>query len=135
MPYGIEEIEGIDSTIRERLSSIGVRTTGELIQACSTDRGRARVVAATGVEIDRLIEWVHVADLMRISGVGRQYAELLGASGAGSIAALRRQRPAELARAVRGINAQKGMAKTTPSPKTIERWVDEARDLPSRIVI
>ena len=133
MPYGIEEIESIDPIARQRLLEIGIRTTGELIQVCSTLHGRADVAATCGVDLDRLTGWVHVADLMRIHGVGRQYAELLGASGVGTMAALRRQRPAELAQTVRGINEAKNLAKTTPSPRTIERWVDEARDLPARI--
>jgi predicted flap endonuclease-1-like 5' DNA nuclease len=119
--------------IREKLLEIGIRTTGELIQVCSTLHGRTELSAAAGIDLDRLMEWVHVADLMRIHGIGRQYAELLGASGVRTMAALRRQQPDELARKIREVNGTKGLAKTTPSPKTIERWVDDARDLPSRV--
>ena len=133
MSYRIDELEGLTPSEQDGLEAVGICTTGELLATCSTEDGRRRVADESGLAPARILACVHLADLMRIDGVGRQYAELLGESGAATLVCLRRQRPNDLADRVRRVNRRLGLAKTTPSPSTIERWVDEARLLPPRV--
>lgn len=133
MSYRIGEIEGIEPKYRAKLEGAGIRTTGELIQACCTEHGRIDIAESTGVSMDRLLCWVRLADLMRIDGVGRQFAELLDACGVRTIEQMRIQRADDLARRVRSVNESRRLSRTTPSSQTIERWIWEARDLPPRI--
>ena len=133
MPYRIDEFGRFDAADRERLALIGIRTTGELIQVCATAEDRARIRRLTGLDRELLLRWVHLADLMRIEGIGRQYAELLGESGAGTVVMLRLAEPRKLAGKVLTANRELKLAKTTPSEETIVRWVDEARRLAPRV--
>ena len=135
MPYRIEEFEHLEPADRERLLAADIRTTGELIQACSTPEGRIEMALRTGLDPERLLRLVHLADLMRIDGVGRQYAELLGESGVETVEVLRTASPGELAEAVREVNREKRLSKTTPSTETIGRWVWDARDMTPRVFL
>lgn len=133
MSYQVESFESIDAAMRERLVAAGVRTTGELIQRCGTAEGRAEIAARTGAPAEAILNWVHLADLMRIDGVGRQFAELLEATGVGTMTALRAKHAERLETELRRVNGQKKIAKTTPSAMMLERWIDQARTLPHRV--
>ena len=81
MSYNITDIEGIGPAYAEKLAAANIATTDDLLDKCSTPAGRAAVAAATGMGESTILKWTNMADLMRVSGIGRQYAELLEASG------------------------------------------------------
>jgi len=134
MSYQVESFEMIDEAMRKRLVAIGVRTTGELIHRCGTAEGRADVAESTGAPVEAVLNWVHLADLMRIDGVGNQFAELLDATGVGTMIALRAKQAERLETELRRVNSQLKIAKTTPSAMMLERWIDQARTLPHRVL-
>ena len=69
-----------------------------------------------------------MADLMRVSGIGRQYAELLEASGVDTIKELRNRNAENLAAKMAEINSEKKLAKATPSQSVVEGWVSQAKE-------
>jgi hypothetical protein len=68
-----------------------------------------------------------------VKGIGRQYAELLEASGVNSVLELAQRRPDHLHEALKASNETKRQVQVLPSPGTVARWIEEAKELP-RIV-
>lgn len=127
MAYEIHQIGGIDDEQRGTLVAAGVRTTGELLVACSTVDGRRDLAGRTGIEENALLRWARLADLMRVSGVGYQYAELLDAAEIHTLAALRSQDPDALAERLGAINRRQRFARTCPGAVILARWISQAR--------
>ena len=133
MGYKIDEIEGIGPAFREKLSSAGISDTDHLLEHCGSAGGRKKIAEQTGVSETNLLEWANMADLMRVSGVGRQYAELLEASGVDTIKELRNRNAENLTSKMSEINAAKKLAKATPSQSTVEDWIGQAKKTEPKI--
>ncbi len=129
MNYKIEEIEGIGPSYAEKLAAARIRTTGDLLELCANAAGRASVSAKTGVSEAQLLKWVNLADLMRVSGIGAEYSELLEAAGVDTVKELRTRNPENLADKMKSVNATRKLTRMTPSHKTIAKWVSHASRL------
>ena len=129
MPYRIDRIEGIGASYRERLDAADIKTTADLLARCATARGRKELAAATGLSEKLLLGWSNMADMMRVSGVGPQYAELLERAGVDTVKELRTRNAENLAAKMKQINAEKKLARSTPAVSAIERWIAQARTL------
>ena len=129
MSYKIQEIEGIGPAYAEKLAAAGINTTDDLLAKCATAAGRKQVAEATGLSEKLILNWTNKADLMRISGVGPQFAELLEAAGVDTIKELRHRNAANLAEAMAKVNAEKKLARTTPPAATVEKWVAAAKTM------
>ena len=81
----------------------------------------------TGIEERRILTWVNLADLMRLTGVGKQFAELLEAAGVDSVKELRHRNAENLAQAMAETNAKKKLTRAVPSATQIQRWIDSAK--------
>lgn len=135
MAYEIRHVAGIDARQCRALVAAGVGTTGELVHACGTRTRRRALAERTGIEEGTLLRWARLADLMRISGVGFQYAELLDAAGIAAVELLRSQDPDALAARLFEINSRLRLARTCPGPIGLERWIRQARGLATIIEI
>ena len=127
MGYKIEEIEGIGPAYKEKLSAAGIGTTDDLLRLCASPNGRKELAGKTGLSEKHLLGWTNMADLMRVSGVGRQYAELLEASGVDTIKELRTRKVENLAKTMAEVNAVKKLSKSSPSESMIQKWIDQAK--------
>jgi predicted flap endonuclease-1-like 5' DNA nuclease len=133
MSYKIDEIEGIGPAYREKLAAAGVSTTEDLLSACCTKPGRAAMAEGTGIGEKLLLTWSNMADLMRISGVGKQFAELLHAAGVDTVKELKTRRADNLFAKMAQINAEKNLAKTSPAESLVAEWVKVAGELEALI--
>lgn len=133
MAYKIAEIEGIGPSYAEKLGTAGIKNTDQLLAHCATPAGRKKVAEATGLSEKLILNWTNKADLMRISGVGPQFSELLEAAGVDTVKELRTRNAANLAEAMEKTNAQKKLARTSPPATTVEKWVDAAKKLDAKI--
>ena len=70
-----------------------------------------------------------MADLMRISGVGSEFSELLEAAGVDTVKELRNRNAENLAAKIAEVNAQKKLTRTVPSAETVAGWVEQAKKL------
>lgn len=131
--YKIEDIEGIGPAYGKRLRKANLRTTGSLLSACCTRKGRRSMAQATGVDERLLLEWANMADLMRITGVGPQYAELLEAAGVDTVKELRNRKPANLAAKMNEVNARRKLCRVPPALSRVEDWVAQAKKLDARM--
>jgi hypothetical protein len=133
MSYPITEINGIDDEVSAVFKSVGIRSTGRLLEAASTVKGRKNLAIKTGVDETRLLCWANVADRMRIKGIRKEYAELLQAAGVDTVKELKYRNPANLAKAMAEANDKRKMVRLLPSEKVVWRWIEHAKKLPLKI--
>ena len=126
----IQDVEGIGPTYAEKLTTAGVATTDDLLNRGASAAGRAKLTEETGISERLILEWVNHADLMRIDGVGSEYADLLEAAGVDSCAELARRNAANLATTFQELDAARpNTVRQVPSEKTIQGWIDQADKL------
>jgi predicted flap endonuclease-1-like 5' DNA nuclease len=133
MPYKIEEIEGIGPSYAGKLSAASISTTDDLLAQCGDPKGRKSVSETTGVGEGVLLKWANMADLMRISGVGPQFAELLENAGVDTVKELRNRNSGNLAAKIKQINDEKNLANAAPAESVVEGWVAQAKELDPKI--
>ena len=129
MSYKIEEIEGIGPAYAGKLEAAGIRTTGDLLQHCADPAGRKATAEKTGLSAAQLLKWANMADLMRISGVGSEYSELLEAAGVDTVKELRTRVAANLAARMAEVNAASKLTRTVPSEQVVSGWIQQAGTL------
>ena len=127
MSYKIEEIEGIGPAYGEKLAAGGVTTTDDLLEKGGTKSGRGKLAEATDISETLILKWANAADLMRISGIGPEYAELLEASGVDTVKELQHRNAENLAAKMDEVNESKKLTRKTPSASVIQGWVDQAK--------
>lgn len=124
----IGELRGIHPKEATRLRKAGVRTTESLLRHASTKRGRNALAKTADLDPDQLLDWVNRADLMRIKGVGAEYADLLKVVGVDTVKALRRRNPKSLLSAMVAVNDEKHLVRRLPTEAMVAAWVDAAAD-------
>ncbi len=129
MAYKIDEIEGIGPAYAARLNDAGIRTTDDFLSCCHDARGREAMAGKTGISARLILTWANLADLMRIKGVGRQYAEVLHAAGVDTIRELRTRNAENLAAAMESANAAKNLANACPGASVVRDWIEKAKTL------
>jgi predicted flap endonuclease-1-like 5' DNA nuclease len=133
MSYKISEIEGIGPARASTLAEAGITTTDHLLDHCASAKGRAAVAATTQFSTGQLLKWANMADLMRISGVASEYAELLEAAGVDTVKELGTRRPDNLTKKMAEVNAEKKLVRAVPTEASVTKWVDQAKGLDARI--
>lgn len=111
-----------------KLRKARVRTTESLLQQASTRKGRADVAERTGIATADLLRWAQQADLMRIKGIGSEYAELLSVAGVDTIKALRRRNSSNLMVAMTQANTKRRLVQRLPTVEMVQGWIDEANE-------
>lgn len=129
MGYKIQEIEGIGPTYGQRLFDAGLKTTDALLKACGDPKGRKDTAAKTGFSEGQLLKWANMADLMRVSGIGQEFSELLEAAGVDTVKELRNRRADNLTEKMAEVNAVKKLTRAVPSVKTVTKWVEQAKTM------
>ena len=125
----VEEVEGIGPSYGEKLASAGIKDTDTLLKLCCDEKGRKEIAEKSGLSEGQLLKWANMCDLFRIKGVGPEFAELLEAAGVDTVKELRNRNAANLAEACAKVNEEKKLTRQTPSEKTVEGWVDQAKGL------
>lgn len=126
----ITDIEGIGEAYAEKLKAAGVDTVEELLEAGASAKGREALEEKSGIGHALILKWVNHADLFRIHGVAGQYAELLEASGVDTVPELATRNAANLTKKMAEVNAEKNLVNRDPSEAEVEKWVEEAKNLP-----
>jgi predicted flap endonuclease-1-like 5' DNA nuclease len=125
----IEEIEGVGPAYAEKLATAGIKSVADMLEKCATRKGRAAVAEATGISDQLILKWANHCDLMRIDGVGPEFAELLEAAGVDTVKELRNRNAENLAKAMADKNEEKKLTRVTPSAERVAKWVAEAKTL------
>jgi len=125
----IDQVPGIDHKQATKLRKAGVRTSKALLERAATRRGRTELARATGLSPKDLQLWVHHADLLRVRGVGAEYAELLVAAGVDTLRDLRRRNPTALLAKLIGLNGSRRLVSRLPTEAMVEGWIASAGEL------
>jgi predicted flap endonuclease-1-like 5' DNA nuclease len=125
----IAEIEGIGPTYAARFEAADIHSVEALLAAGATRRGRRQLAGKTDIREELILEWVNHADLMRIDGVGPQYADLLEAAGVDSPAELAHRNAANLALTFQEVEAARHLVNRSPSEEMVRGWIEQARAL------
>lgn len=128
--HDVSFIEGIGPKYGEALKDAGVETPMSLLEAGATPSGRKELAAKTEISSKLILNWVNQADLMRIKGVGSQFADLLEESGVDTVPELAQRNPANLHAKIVEVHGQKGLVHHVPGLHEVEAWVGEAKELP-----
>lgn len=129
MSYKITDVEGIGPAYAEKLAAADIKTTDGFLKHCADAKGRKAISEATGIGESTLLTWANMADLMRVSGVGGQFAELLQASGVDTIKELRTRNAENLAAKMIEVNEEKKLTKGSINSDMCQKWIDAAKDL------
>ncbi|MFO7700164.1 MAG: DUF4332 domain-containing protein [Acidimicrobiia bacterium] len=130
----IAAIRAIDHRDATKLRKARVRTTEALLQQAGTRTQRSDLSERTGIATVDLLRWAHQADLMRINGIGSEYADLLGSAGVDTVKALRRRNAANLMTLMTQVNTKRRTVQRLPTIEMVQGWVDTAVVLDSTVV-
>jgi small subunit ribosomal protein S2 len=126
----IEEIEGIGPAYANKLRAAEVSSIDGLLEKGATAEGRAALVEETGIDTVRVLRWVNHADLMRVVGVGPEFAELLEAAGVDSAPELAQRNVENLVTALAETNEARSLVRQVPSATEVTDWIEQAKALP-----
>lgn len=129
MSYKIDQIEGIGDAYAQKLQSVGVTTTEELLNRAATPKGRETLAEETGISPKLILKWANHADLFRIKGVAGQFAELLEAAGVDTVKELRHRVAANLHAKLVEVNDAKNLCNRVPAESEVQRMIDQAKEL------
>lgn len=129
----IIDIEGIGTAYKKKLKDAGIATTEKLLEVAATPKGRTELAEKTGIGDALILEWVNLADLFRIKGVGSEYSDLLEEAGVDTVVELAKRVPKNLYAKMVEINTAKKLVRKMPTEEQVGDWVDQAKKLP-RIV-
>jgi len=124
----ISAIESMDQRDATKLRKAGVRTTNALLNTASSRTGRRRLAKEADLSKSEILSWANCADLMRIKGIGSEYADLMAAAGVDTIRELRRRNPDRLLAAMTHVNARRRVIRRLPTLGMVSGWVEAAKE-------
>ena len=125
----IEKIEGIGAGFGKRLKADGITTTEALLDLCRTDEGVAKVCQCVELDENTVRNWGTMADLMRINGLGGQWAELMWRAGVSNVQDLAQREIVSLRAKMREINDVEHRVAELPGEKRVTKFIAEAGQL------
>ncbi len=129
----IIDIEGIGSAHAKKLNSVNIYTASNLLEAGATPRGRKELAEETGISHNLILEWVNIADLSRIKGVGEEYSDLLEEAGVDTVVELAKRVPENLHIKMLEVNKKKNLVNRPPVLSAVKNWVEQAKKLPRKV--
>jgi len=130
MNYKIETIEGVGKVMGDKLRASGIADTAALLAKTSKPKDREALAAKTGISGKLILKFANRADLMRVNGVGEEYADLLEATGVDTVPELAQRKAQNLFDALAQTNAEKKLVLQTPSLSAVKGWIAAAKDMP-----
>ena len=129
----IEKIEGIGSKYAEKLQAAGVSSTEQLLESAGSRKGRKDLAEKTGISETLILEWVNLADLFRVPGIGEEYSDLLEEAGVDTVKELRNRNPENLYTALQEVNARKKLVRQVPGLSQVESWIASAKTIEIKV--
>ena len=126
----LTDIEGVGQIYAQKLKTAGVSTTDALLKKGATPKGRQAIANKTGISGKLILRWVNHVDLFRLDGVGGEYAELLEAAGVDTVPELAQRNAENLYQKLVQVNEAKKLVRVVPVQTLVEKWVEQAKNLP-----
>jgi predicted flap endonuclease-1-like 5' DNA nuclease len=129
----IEKIEGIGEKYAEKLKAAGIKSTEQLLESAGSRKGRQMLAEKTGITETLILEWVNLADLFRVPGIGEEYSDLLEEAGVDTVKELRNRNAENLHKALQEVNARKHLVRQLPGFNQVESWIKAAKELEAKV--
>jgi len=126
----IVDIEGIGQVYAAKLTKVGIRTTGMLLKKGAAPEGRKVIAETSGIGDELILEWVNLADLYRVKGIGSEYSDLLEEAGVDTVVELSKRVAEHLHARMLEINQAKNLVNKMPGVKQVDKWIQQAKQLP-----
>lgn len=124
------DIEGIGPVYAEKLKSAGAETTKDLLKLAMTPAARKKLAEKAGIEEALILKWANHADLMRIKGIGGEYAELLEKVGVDTVRELAKRNADNLYEAVEKFDLSTSpIVRRKPGKDEVHTWIRQAKRL------
>ncbi len=124
------KIEGIGSKYAEKLAKVGLKSTEGLLKAGATPHGRKKLAETADISETLILEWVNLADLFRIKGIGEEYSDLLEEAGVDTVPELANRNAQNLVVKLQEVNTAKKLVRKLPVLSQVEDWIQQAKKLP-----
>ncbi len=124
------EIRGMTAELASKLQEHGIEHSDHLLEKAKTPQARADLAKAAGVKAAEILEAANRADLARIHGIGKVFADLLESAGVDTVKELAHRVPENLHAKLVEINTAQKLAGRMPTLDEVKDWVGQAKDLP-----
>ena len=125
----INMMKGISSETREKLDSLGVKYTQQLLERGKTESQREELAQQIGISPNTLTELVGRADMMRLRGIGGDLSLLLKEAGVLSCKALSEQNADRLHKRLGELHIGQRIAYHAPSRAQVRSWINESQQM------
>lgn len=129
MTYNIIDIQGIGTEFAEKLKAVNIHTTDDLLKYAPDEKSIKSLAVKTGITENLFTKWTKMAGLMRVNGIGPQYAELLFFSGVETVEKLREQPVDKLLRKLGEVNATRNLTNGLPNIADVQKWMQHAKEV------
>ena len=126
----IVDIEGIGKVYAAKLEAAGITTVESLLERGATPKGRQDLAEQTDIGDKLILEWVNLADLFRIKGIGEEFSDLLEEAGVDTVPELAQRNPENLHSKLVEVNEAKKLVRRVPGLSQVQDWVAQAKELP-----
>lgn len=117
------DIEGIGPVYEKKLDALGVKTTARLCYEDADELAKKIDAPAKSVRT-----WQTMAQFMKVSGIGGQYAEVLARAGVDGIEGLKSRKADDIAGAINNFldSLEVNVIGTAITPRRVEGWQKKA---------
>lgn len=126
----ISDIEGIGPAYAAKLTKAGIRSVEALMKRGASKKGRNEIATITGISHTLILEWVNLADLFRVKGIGSEYSDLLEEAGVDTVVELSKRVADNLYHKMIEVNKAKNLVNKMPGIKQVKKWINQAKKLP-----
>lgn len=129
MNYKIIEIEGVGEAYAAKLNEAGIYTVDEYLKRSRTPGERKALADETGIPPSLIMKFANHADLMRVDGIGPQFAELLEAAGVDTVKEMRTRNAANLEARLVEVNSKRHLTGRVPNEEQLKIMIERANIL------
>jgi predicted flap endonuclease-1-like 5' DNA nuclease len=133
MSYSIKDLKDVPAGAAQKLASLGVNTTEQLLDGAGAAAGRKRIAEEIGAPVSQVLTWVNEADLMRIPGVAEGFSQLLEAAGVDTVKELAARNSENLSAKLAEVNGRLQLTGRVPTPEQVAAWIESAKGLAPKV--
>ena len=123
----IGELKGLQPEVKAKLELEGIRSTQQFLEHTRTQEQRAELAHKVGATRVAIKELSHRADLMRLSGVGGDFSNMLEEAGVTSCKELQHRVPEKLYLALQTLHTDKQIGHRVPPVAQVSEWIAQAK--------
>jgi predicted flap endonuclease-1-like 5' DNA nuclease len=125
----ISDFKGLQPEVKTKLEFEGIRNTQQFLERTRTSQQRAELAHKVGTTPVVIKELANRADLMRLTGVGGDFSNMLEEAGVNSCKELQHRVPEKLYTTLEAIHTDKKIGHRAPSVAQVTEWIAEAKKL------